>query len=53
MGSIENAETGERLKTLVIPVTKADLLGVNEKRRIIYDAAYFGEKMGRDPERSL
>jgi hypothetical protein len=29
--SIENAETGEALKTLVLPVTEADLKGITKK----------------------
>jgi len=32
--SIENAETGETLDTLVLPVTLADLKGVTKKRTV-------------------
>ena len=35
--SIENAETGETLETLVLPVTKADLEKVNKKNGWLFD----------------
>jgi len=35
--SIENAETGEALETLVLPVTEADLKEVNKKNGWLFD----------------
>ena len=35
--SIENAETGETLDTLVLPVTKVDLEGINRKNGWLFD----------------
>lgn len=35
--SIENAGTGEALETLVLPVTEADLYGINEKAEWLFD----------------
>ena len=35
--SIENAETGETLDTLVLPVTKADLEEVTKKNGWLFD----------------
>ena len=45
--SIENAETGETLDTLVLPVTKADLEEVTKKNGWLFDWKFEYDQTGR------